>query len=203
MTTVITFSLLLCVLLATNDANNRNSFRYEGWGWTPQFKGLHPELPGLKKFVYLSQIHKCTICQHIYMTIWLYTRITKECIVKLSNATFNLLPLHLSEKNQIRSYKVKDERSLDDPNDDYLYEFNVCGPVGAVPTGCKQAQMMVNTWDHKPRQYCEDNRIAYNVTEDGSSDLFHNGKAYCNVSTGMSTVGDTPGTNNIIQIRFK
>ena len=96
---------------------------------------------------------------------------------------------------QIHSYKVKDERSLDNPNDDYLYEFNICGPVASVPDGCKQSQIMKNSWDGKPRIYCEDNQIAYNDTG--------NGYAYCAAPGGMSTVGDTPGTNNIIQTRFK
>ena len=63
---------------------------------------------------------------------------TDKCIVTIKNATFNLLPLHLSPIHdaQIRYYQVKDERSESNADDDYKYAFNVCGPVLTIPDGC-------------------------------------------------------------------
>ena len=113
----------------------------------------------------------------------------------LSNATFNLFPLHLNEFGQLQSYKVKDLRSIDDPDDDYLYEFNVCGAVGSVPKGCDNKTIVQNTYDRKPRMYCEDNDISINET---------NGRAYCNVE--MKSVGDNPGilstSHNIVSLHI-
>merc|ERR1719204_1012695 len=61
-----------------------------------------------------------------------------NCFTTIKNATFNLLPLHLSpqHKGQIDFYSVNDERNPTDPTDDYEYAFNVCGPVLQVPAGC-------------------------------------------------------------------
>ena len=77
--------------------------------------------------------------------------VTAECVTNLKNATFNLLPLHLSTKyrGQLKYYAVKDERSVEDPTDDYEYAFNVCGPVLEIPEGCETAG----------GNYCEDNNF--------------------------------------------
>ena len=98
-------------------------------------------------------------------------KVTAECVTTIKNATFNLLPLHLSSKfkGQLKYYSVKDERSVEDPTDDYEYAFNVCGPVLEIPEGCANAG----------GNYCEDNN--FTTTAEGnvyiSQDI--NGTQYC------------------------
>ena len=73
----------------------------------------------------------------------------------MKNATFNLLPLYLNPKSQLKFYTVKDDRNTpDDPSDDYEYAFNVCGPVLEVPTGCTY-----DKFNGKDRKFCDNNTL--------------------------------------------
>mmetsp|Transcript_30408 Transcript_30408/g.48715 ORF Transcript_30408/g.48715 Transcript_30408/m.48715 type:complete len:807 (+) Transcript_30408:30-2450(+) len=157
MTSWLTSALLLCVLLqigtSSNVKNIKDAFKYHGWGWTPNWNPLMPGRP--------------------------YHKITTQCTVSMKNATFNLLPLYLNPQHegQVKYYSVKDERSETNPDDDYKYAFNVCGPVLEVPDGCSDEK--IKSFNNgEAKMYCEDNDL---------SEV--NGTVKCNVD--MKSVGDT------------
>ena len=82
---------------------------------------------------------------------------------------------------QLKYYSVKDSRSESNPDDDYKYAFNVCGPVLEIPEGCSEDD--IKTYNNgQPRQFCEDNQLHTNDTT---------GEVKCKVE--MKSVGDVPG----------
>ena len=113
-------------------------------------------------------------------------KITTDCVVTMKNATFNLAPLYLNPlaHGQLQYYTVRDTRSEWNPDDDYEYAFNVCGPVLTIPDGCKPSQLGTN------RSYCEDNNLT----------TLDNGTIYCNVP--MTHIGNTNGIFYMLYIPY-
>ena len=52
-----------------------------------------------------------------------------------------------------------DERAADNPDDDYMYSFNVCGPTVDYP----DEKCRTKKSSHGIRQFCQDN----NLNDDG------------------------------------
>ena len=152
--------LLISLLLIMNITQGY----YAGWGYTAYTQRYHY----WHKFGVLSRL--ITVSNN---TVLIYIcRITKECVVSIKNATFNLKPLYLNSKSQLKFYTVKDDRFIDDPTDDYGFAFNICGPVSEVPTGCTYDDLQ-----GKDRKFCDNNTLT--IYPDGTT----------NCSVPWSTIG--------------